>query len=423
MNYSWKYGPGFQLVRLWAIAMALPGICQGCAQSDPASEEPADPVTIRTDFEGSNLATWSVAGDSLIQVSIRPDTNSPGYRWYSFIVENGTDRNLTFRIMNAGGSNAAPAWAYNQPAVSADDGRAWTRITDTAYDGVNFTFRYTPPVNSAWIAYQPVYNLSRWLDMADEIKDNAYVDTLYVLASSREGNPLHLVKVTDSSVDDSLKSAVWIVARQHPAEVGGSYMAEGLLRWAIGDSPAAQTFRRRSMLYMIPFMNPDGVLHGNYRVNGAGVNLNRVWDDPALETEPTVASAVAVMERFRDDGGDIRLFADFHAHSTYRKNFFYYASEESDPELHRQMTQFIYRFSSINPDFTFDESVETSPGNPGIAWAWAYLTFRTHAVTFESSYQDITYGPNAGEYMTVDRLLALGEAFGRATAGYFYGAD
>lgn len=25
-------------------------------------------------------------------------------------------------------------------------------------------------------------------------------------------------------------------------------------------------------------LNPDGVIHGNYRTNLAGIDLNRVWD-------------------------------------------------------------------------------------------------------------------------------------------------
>jgi hypothetical protein len=28
-------------------------------------------------------------------------------------------------------------------------------------------------------------------------------------------------------------------------------------------------------------LNPDGVIHGNYRCSLAGIDLNRVWDNPA----------------------------------------------------------------------------------------------------------------------------------------------
>lgn len=33
-------------------------------------------------------------------------------------------------------------------------------------------------------------------------------------------------------------------------------------------------------------MNPDGVIHGNYRTNLAGIDLNRVWDSADSELSP-----------------------------------------------------------------------------------------------------------------------------------------
>jgi len=407
-----------------AFAITLAGFNLGCSDNSSITDAPpTDSIRVRTDFEGSNLASWTISADNRIDVSIRYDTNAEEYRWYSFVVDGGSGKDLVFRITNAGKSNAAPAWAYNRPVVSTDGGEKWSRIVDTSFDGQVYSFDYTPPVNSVWIAYNPVYNFSRWLSLVAELEDHPSVDTLYVLARTREGNPLQLVKITDTSVDDSQKSAIWVVARQHPAEVGGSYMAEGLLRWAIGESAQAQAFRRKSILYMIPFMNPDGVLHGNYRLNEAGLNLNRVWDasDPVLS--PTVAAASAAIKKYHDDGGTIRLFADFHSHSTYRKNFFFYVSDALNNDLNSQITGLMHLMNANNDDFTLSESVPGTASNPGIAWAWAYQRLNINSVTFESSYQDISYGSRAGEYMTVERLIALGETFGRSVAEYFYGAN
>lgn len=42
----------------------------------------------------------------------------------------------------------------------------------------------------------------------------------------------------------------------------------------------AQKLRDKFIFKLIPMLNPDGVIHGNYRTNLAGYDLNRVWENP-----------------------------------------------------------------------------------------------------------------------------------------------
>ena len=77
------------------------------------------------------------------------------------------------------------------------------------------------------------------------------------------------------------------------------------------------------------------------------------------------------------------------------------------------------RFQEINGDFTKAGSGWSSDG-PNLARGWAFESFGAQAVTFECSYQDVTYGPNQGQYMTVDRYLALGEGLARSLAEEFF---
>ena len=78
------------------------------------------------------------------------------------------------------------------------------------------------------------------------------------------------------------------------------------------------------------------------------------------------------------------------------------------------------RFQEINGDFTRAGSSPSSD-DTRLARGWAFETFGVQAVTFESAYQDVTYGPHAGQYMTVERFLALGEGLGRAVAEVLFG--
>ena len=52
---------------------------------------------------------------------------------------------------------------------------------------------------------------------------------------------------------------------------------------------------------VVPMLNPDGVIVGNYRCNLAGFDLNRVWDDPDPELHPTIAAAKGLLQQLMRD--------------------------------------------------------------------------------------------------------------------------
>jgi murein tripeptide amidase MpaA len=402
------------------LVLTLTGVGSAACDSTTEPLRTSD-VEILTDFEGASLETWSESTAGRFLLRIRKDTNSDFARWYSFRAIGGQGEPLTFLIQNAGESSAADAWSFNRPAVSADGGATWGRIEETRYDGLVFTFRHTPASDDEWIALQPVYNFSRWESLAEDIRGHPMVDSLVVLTRTLEDRPVHLVKITDPSVPDSGKRAFWITARQHPAEVGGSWKAEGLLLWLLSEEPQAAEFRRRGIAYMVPFMNPDGVWHGNYRVNTAGANLNREWANQNMATAPSVAATTQRIQSFVSTGGELAFFADLHSYSSLRKNFFFYSGpERAAEEQVQEVEALMERFQEINGDFTRGGSSRSSD-DTRLARGWVFETFGVQAVTFESAYQDVTYGPHAGEYMTVERYLALGEGLGKAVAEVLFG--
>ena len=403
-----------------AISVTLAVTLAGC---DSSTGPKSAKVEIDTDFEGASLESWIPYSATGFRVRIRKDTNSDFARWYSFRVQGGQGEDLTFRITNAGESSAASAWPFNRPVVSSDGGVTWDRITNTSYDGGVFTFHHTPTSENEWIALNPVYNFSRWLNLVEEIGSNPMVDSLVVLTQTLEGRPVHLVKITDPAVHDSLKGAVWATARQHPAEVAGSWMAEGLLLWLLSDNPQAAELRRRAVFYMVPFLNPDGVALGNYRVNSVGANLNREWSNQNPATAPSVAATTEAIESFVASGRRFDFFVDFHAYSSLRKNFFFYSGRNRAPEEQVQEIEALMDlFQAINGDFTRSRS-SASSDDTRLARGWVFESFGVQAVTFEASYQDVTYGPFANQYMTADRYLALGEGLGKSLAELLFGVN
>lgn len=75
--------------------------------------------------------------------------------------------------------------------------------------------------------------------------------------------------------EHSKKKGVVLTARVHPGETNSSYMMKGSIEFLLGDSKEAIRLRRKYVFKIVPMLNPDGVIYGNYRCSLLGVDLNR----------------------------------------------------------------------------------------------------------------------------------------------------
>ena len=67
-----------------------------------------------------------------------------------------------------------------------------------------------------------------------------------------------------------LKPALFFSGRVHPGETPASWMMKGMLEFLTGESPQAQLLRQIFVIYIVPILNPDGVVYGNNRCALAG---------------------------------------------------------------------------------------------------------------------------------------------------------
>lgn len=97
------------------------------------------------------------------------------------------------------------------------------------------------------------------------------------IGKSVANNPIELLTITDTQEKkpDNRKIII-IMARQHPGESQGSYVCEGAINFIL--SKKGDWLRKNYIFKIIPMVNPDGVIFGNYRSNLMGLDLNRKWD-------------------------------------------------------------------------------------------------------------------------------------------------
>jgi len=72
-------------------------------------------------------------------------------------------------------------------------------------------------------------------------------------------------------------------------------MIEGVIRFLIGNSLEAIRLRRVYVFKIVPMLNPDGVIVGNYRCSLAGQDLNRQWKDPIKHLFPEIYATKEVI--------------------------------------------------------------------------------------------------------------------------------
>ena len=65
-------------------------------------------------------------------------------------------------------------------------------------------------------------------------------------------------------------------------------MIDGIIEYLVSDSENAIKLRDIYMFIIIPMLNADGVIIGNYRCSLAAYDLNRQWSDPKKILHPEI---------------------------------------------------------------------------------------------------------------------------------------
>lgn len=149
-----------------------------------------------------------------------------------------------------------------------------------------------------------------------------------------------------------------MTARVHPGETNSSFMMKGAIDFLLSDSKDARVLRSKYIFKIIPMLNPDGVIYGNYRCGLLGVDLNRRWKKPNKYLHPTIYHAKKLIQVFSEEN-EVIMFCDMHGHSM-KKNVFMYACKSvgniDDAKTNVFIRLFPYLLAKRNPIFSYKDS-------------------------------------------------------------------
>ena len=239
------------------------------------------------------------------------------------------------------------------------------------------------------------------------------------LCSTIAGNKCELLTFTEikSQEDNKKKKGVVISGRVHPGETVGSWMMQGVMELlASPTSYEAYILRKHFIFKIIPMVNPDGVINGNYRCSLAGCDLNRRWKLPSKVLHPVVYQIKRLLRSTHRER-EVALFCDLHGHSRNKNVFMYGCSDKEKPEETRM---FPYIMNKLCPFFSFKCSkfgVQKSKESTARITMWRELKIPC-VYTMEASFCGPSEGEFAGTHFTEENLKQIGKDLCRTLLYY-----
>lgn len=195
-------------------------------------------------------------------------------------------------------------------------------------------------------------------------------------------------------------------------------MMRGVLKFITDPySTEARLLRENFIFKIIPMLNPDGVINGNYRCSLAGCDLNRRWKAPSKVIHPTVYYTKKLIKESHEERG-VYLFCDLHGHSRKNNIFMYGCHNSKVPEETRI---FPYLLGKISSYFSFDSSrFGNQKSKESTARMSLYKDLKNcpNIYTMESTFSGMDFGPQKGMHLTTDDLENMGRDLMRTIVVY-----
>mmetsp|Transcript_20166 Transcript_20166/g.37533 ORF Transcript_20166/g.37533 Transcript_20166/m.37533 type:complete len:868 (+) Transcript_20166:1967-4570(+) len=337
-SYPFHFSPTYQ------------GVSAGCKRdtrdfTGMVAGHRSDELIFDSRFESGNLDRVVKIKPDEYDLYMRADANTRGHnQWYFFKVSNKRPQTVKFTIVNFTKSDSLYSQGmqpcvYSKKACASGLSRGWHRAGEhvnysyskisrfsaknRTYWQMSFTYFFQHEDDEVFFAYSIPYTFTRLTQLIQEFKRNVSERILKTdfLCKSLSGVDVPLLTISDFPVLIPRRNIV-ITCRVHPGETHGSWMLEGLLRYLVSSEACARQLRARFVFYIVPMLNPDGVILGNYRSCFAGNDLNRKYMNPDTRLHPTIFHIKDLLNKTQANGG-LFAFLDLHAHSR-KKNVFIY---------------------------------------------------------------------------------------------------
>lgn len=381
-------------------------------------------VRFNTAFEGGALERVEVVGENEFRIYVPGQQDQRGRNrqstWFFFRMDNVRGRYLTITMTGfvPGEYNDKPSNHVSNEMVPvfSHDGEHWQYFPAMAWDKakVEGTLKLHAERDSVWLAMEPPYPHSRAVRLLEEIAKSPHA-RVEVVGRSVLGRELSVVTVTDIATPDTNKKTIWLQSRDHAWESPTSFVAEGALKFAVSDDPAARALREKFILVFTPMVDPDGCALGRVRFNANGYDLNRNWDDVDLrdpvwlQRMPEIWYYKKAIRDYTESGRKISLFV--HLHNTIAEYMSGRAPASDDVAMLERFSQTLVAKTQFDPS----RALAVMPGfnqREGTATPW-WVEYRMPVALIELR---VAAGKKLNGFATAEQRTAFGPELLQAMA-------
>ncbi len=271
------------------------------------------------------------------------------------------------------------------------------------------TWTINCPVENETVYFAHCYPYTYTDQISYQIENNPNV-TRTLLTITPGQRRVDLLTLTDphSTVPMDQRHGVVLSARIHPGESNASFMMQGVINFLLSNDPKAKRLLESTVFKIVPMLNPDGVVEGNYRCDLHGVDMNRYYDN-RTPINQTIFSFKRMVSDFSKER-NIILFCDFHGHSKEKNIFMYGCIDRTDfmrnieIQVFPKLVSFANNFSFEHCDFNLD-FLKRNTGRVVMFTEFGIM----NSFTLEASFCGADQGPNANVHFTEQDLEEMGK--------------
>ena len=238
------------------------------------------------EHESANLEYAAIIGENEYEAYLKNDSNTHGHQvWFNFRVHNPSLETVTarFHICNIkrdlkllpdGGavfSKAVGVGKEEEKWRPENNGLQFRANPNPKFASTRvFRLSFDLTIEGGEereISLLPSYTYSQLLADIEEWKECPSVK-VELLTYSLLGLALPLITVS-SPEPAAHKNVILINCRVHPGETNASYMCRGLMKALSANSKSTKELLQKNIIKIVPMLNPDGVVFGNFRTSKA----------------------------------------------------------------------------------------------------------------------------------------------------------
>jgi hypothetical protein len=278
-------------------------------------------LTVSSNFESGSARILSIDKDKQF-VSITPAGNPkrgmPNW-WYLRIDHIDTSKTLLVEVVASDaavyvdggglGGKLPPGWTLPLRAACSTNGQTWAQTAEGSLSENKATYSIKTKSTTVWLAWGPPFTQKDAVEFVTRMERSNSCAKAFVLCTSKEGRSVPALQIMEENKSLKQRPVIWVDARQHAWEAGGSWVGVGFVEWLLSNDERAKWLRQNTEVVFVPIMDVDHVSSGDGGKHALPQDHNLDWT--ASAHWPEVAASQKRLLAIANEGR-MNIFLDLH---------------------------------------------------------------------------------------------------------------